>query len=361
MRQSVPGRGALLAALAASLLIAGGAARAGAAGTAAEAGRVLGLDHLTRMVSDLDASVRFYEALGFRRDAGIASAWRVDPALDRLYGIRHARVREARLLLQASASGQPFALVLREFAGLPRRNMSAHTPWEPGASHFGLVVPDAAATWGQLRAAGLLRARSWGGALVALPGETRGALAYLTDPDGLDIEIIDQRPAVPASDAGPGHRAFVPGIDHLGLIILDADKARAFYGGLLGGALLTQVAPWMHGDFTDAVVGGHGNVLRFYNEAFALANAPAARMNLELVEFQNRKKPVETYGIADIGVGCVALEVTGLDALLARARAGGARLISRRGIVRRSDGRRAVLLRDPDVGGFVELIEAPRA
>ena len=358
MRQSIVARGVVIAAAAAGLLAAVGMVRAGTPAASPQRPMVA-VSHLTRMVADLDASVRFYEVLGFRRDASVTAAWRRDDALNRLYGIRGARSREARMLIDASASRRPFEVRLREFAGIRRKNTSVHTAWEPGASHFGIVVPDAAATWARLRADGLLRARSWGGELISLPGETRGALAYITDPDGLDIEIIDQRPAVAAVEGRPGHRAFDPGIDHLGLIVLDSDKARAFYGGLLGGTLLTDVAPWMSGDFTDSVVGGHGNVLRFYNEAFALASAPAARVNLELVEFQNRKKWVEDYGIADIGTGCVALQVTGLDALLARARQAGARLVSYRGIVRLADGSRAVLIRDPDVGGFLELFEPP--
>ncbi|MFO1400742.1 MAG: VOC family protein [Steroidobacteraceae bacterium] len=331
-----------------AILLAFATAQAAAPGAAP--GRVVGVAGIGRMVSDLDASVRFYEAIGFVRDPGVDPAWHSDAALDRLLGIRGARGREARMFLPSSASGQPFALTLRELAGIRRRNLAGYVAWEPGASHFGMVVPDAAATWAQLRAAGLLRPRSWGGELIALPGRTQGVLAYMTDPDGLDIELIDQHVASPPRPAG---------IHHIGLIVLDSDKARSFYGELLGGRLQAGDAPWMRGDFTDSVVGGHGNVLRFYNEAFPEANAAAASLNFELVEFQNRKKPVERYGIADIAVGYLELQVEDLDALLARARAAGARLVTRGGAVMLADGRRAVLLRDPDVGGFVELFERP--
>ena len=351
MSRPVPYRRAIVAALCAACVALGGAALAQSTGGDAAHGRVLGVAHIGRMVSDLDASLRFYEALGFERDASVDSSWQGDAALNRLYGIKHARRRVARMLVNSSVSGQPFALYLWELKGIRRRNLAGYVPWEPGASHFGLVVP-AAATWAQLRERGQLRARSWGSELIPLPGQTQGALAYITDPDGLDIEIIDHQLVRPAR---------LPGLDHLGLIVLDSDKARAFYGDLLGGRLQTSAAPWMSGDFTDAVVGGHGNVLRFYNEAFAEVNAPASTMNLELVEFQNRKKPVETYGIADISVGYVALQVEGLDALLARAKAAGARVVSTRGIVTLRDGSRAVLIRDPDVGGFIELFERPRS
>jgi catechol 2,3-dioxygenase-like lactoylglutathione lyase family enzyme len=249
---------------------------------------------------------------------------------------------------------------LRELRGLKRKNMAEHTAWEPGATHFGLVVPDAAATWAQLKASGLLRARSWGGELIVPPGQTKGMLAYMTDPDGLDIEIIDKRPATPAENGRPARPAFAPGVNHVGLITLDAAKARAFYETFLGGQLQGPAdPPWVKGDFYDSAVGGHGNVLRFFNESFAQASAPGGRMNLELVDFQNRKKAVESYGITDIGVGYVGFEVEGLDAFLPRVKAAGAKVVSD-GIVTMKSGTREVMVRDPDVGAFVELFEHPK-
>jgi catechol 2,3-dioxygenase-like lactoylglutathione lyase family enzyme len=203
----------------------------------------------------------------------------------------------------------------------------------------------------------MLRARSWGGELIPFPGETKGALAYMTDPDGLDIELINQRPASPAQNGRPARPAIPPGLSHAGLVILDADKAKAFYGDLLGGQLVETNSPWMHGDFTDSAVGGHGNILRFLNESFAEAADPQTRMHFELVEYQNRKKPVAVYSISDIAVGYVGFEVSGVDALLARMREAGARVVSHGGVVKLDDKTRAVLVRDPDVGGFVELFE----
>lgn len=143
----------------------------------------------------------------------------------------------------------------------------------------------------------------------------------------------------------------------MGLIVLDSDKARAFYEGLFGGQLQSKEAPWMQGDFYDSVVGGNGNILRFHNLSLALAAAPGTRMNLELVEFQNRKKPVESHNITDIGVGYVGFEVKGLDAFLKRAIAAGAKPVSPRGIVTMKSGTREVMVRDPEVGMFVLLYE----
>jgi hypothetical protein len=82
-------------------------------------------------------------------------------------------------------------------------------------------------------------------------------------------------------------------------------------------------------------------------------------MHFELVEFQNRKKPVPAHSITDIGVGYVGFEVQGLDAFLARAKAAGAKVVSASGIVTMRSGTREIMVRDPDVGGFVELFEHP--
>jgi catechol 2,3-dioxygenase-like lactoylglutathione lyase family enzyme len=323
-------------------------------------GRVAGMAFVGRMVADLDRSVAFYRAIGFSEDPATSTAWRSDPATDHLYGVHGIQTRSARMFIVNEASGQRFTLLLQEVKGIRRRNRGAHSAWEPGATHFSLVVPDAPLLWSRLQASGMLRARSWGAQLIAPPGQSRGTIAYLTDPDGLDIELLNQRPA-----AGPqtGHSANPdrrPGVGHAGLVVLDAVKARAFYGAVLGGRLQTADAPWLQGDFYDSVVGGHGNVMRVYDESFPEASAPAFRLNFALIEFQNRKKPVEPCEITDIGVGYVGFEVDGLDALLRRAKAAGAKMVSDPPVVVRGNGTREVMVRDPDVGGFVELFEKPR-
>jgi catechol 2,3-dioxygenase-like lactoylglutathione lyase family enzyme len=323
-------------------------------------GKVVGMAFVGRMVANLDRSVAFYKALGFSQDPAANPAWRKDDVVEKLYGIRGVETRMAKMFINQGATDQRFVVYLRELRGLERRNLGDHTAWEPGASHFGLIVPDAERLWSQLRENGLLRARSWDAKLIAPPGQTRGMLAYLTDPDGLDIEIIEQRPAVPAENGRPARAALVPGVNHVGLVVLDSDKARAFYERLFGGQLQSAEAPWLKGDFYDSAVGGHGNVLRFFNESFAQAGAPGARLNFELVEYQNRKKPVADWRIIDTGVGYVGFEVEGLDAFLPRVVAAGARLVSASGIVTMKSGTREVMVRDPDVGGFVLLYEHPK-
>ncbi len=349
-----------------------------ALGQTAEQSPVVGITFVGRMVSNLDRSVDFYKALGFIEDPAANPAWRRDKVVAHLYHIDESagvETRMAKMYVVNQDSGQRFVLYLRELKGLERKNLADHTAWDPGVTHFGLVVPDADTLWGELGARGMLHARSWGGKLIAPPGQAKGMLAYMTDPDGLDIELIGARPAAPAQNGRPARPGFLPGLNHVGVVVLDSDKARAFYGDLLGGRLVTTRAPWLQGDFYDSAVGGHGNILRFYNESFYFAaesptpamaaaaakaaNPAASRMNVELVEFQNRKKPVEPRSITDIGVGYVGFEVHGLDAFLARALAAGATMVSDGIVTMRGGGTREVMIRDPDVGAFIELYEHP--
>jgi catechol 2,3-dioxygenase-like lactoylglutathione lyase family enzyme len=319
------------------------------------------LGFVGRMVKDLDRSVAFYKMIGFSQDPQANQVWRTDPAVESLYGIKGFTTRMAKMYVVNPDSGQHFVVYLREVKGLKRTDRSDHTPWTPGATHFGLVVADADQVWASLQAAGVLNARSWGGKLIAPPGQTKGMLAYMTDPDGLDIEIINQRPAIPAQNGRPAQPAWLPGVNHMGLVILDAEKAKSFYAATLGGIWPQTPSPWLAGDFYDSAVGGHGNVLRFFNVAFPQEIAPTLHMNLELVEFQNRKTPVPESRITDIGVGYIGLQVANLDTALPQVLAAGATLVSKPGIVTMRTGTREVMVRDPDSGVFLELFDLPAA
>lgn len=327
---------------------------------AATKGQIVGLAYVGRMVGNLDRSVAFYTALGFTPvTEGVNSAWRADPVMNRIHGTQNVESRMAKFTIESAVSGKPFTLYLREYRGIPRRDITGgKTPWEPGAAHLGIAVPDPAATWAKLRAAGLLKPRSWGGELVVRPGETKGTIAYLTDPDGMDIEIFDRRPAALATTASAPRTGAVPAFDHAGVVVADIERALGFYGSLLGERFPAAPAEWMSGDFLDAATGGHGNILKLHNGSFPEAAAPELRLRFELVEYLNRKKAVEPFALTDIGVTYAGFEVTDLEALLTRLRGAGAPLVSD-GIVPMS-GMSVALVRDLDVGMFVQLFERPK-
>jgi catechol 2,3-dioxygenase-like lactoylglutathione lyase family enzyme len=126
-----------------------------AAPAQSEDGKVVGIAFVGRLVSDLDKSVAFYEALGFKQDPGANPAWRNDDFTEQLYGLPDMQTRMAKMVTNSMASGKPFAVYLREIKGVPRKTVTGFPPWEPGATHFGLVVPDAPAVWEKLQQARL--------------------------------------------------------------------------------------------------------------------------------------------------------------------------------------------------------------
>ena len=323
-------------------------------------GAVVGIEFDGRMVSDLDKSVAFYKLLGFSEVPNVDKSWRKDEVMNRIHGTKSLESRMAKLELNSNISGKPFTLYLREFRGIKRRNATGgKTPWEPAATHIDLTIPDADKMWADLKAANMLWPRTWEGKLIAVPGATKGTLAYITDPDGMDVEIVEQRPATPATDTRPATPGDPPGFNHIGLVILDADKARAFYGVMLGAQFPATPSNWIGGDFIDSAVGGHGNVIKIVNSTFAESADTKSRMRFELVEYENRKKPLAPYSITDIGVNYIGLECTDIDSLVARLKGFGVELVSD-GIVEMRTGYRVALVRDPDVGAFVELFEPPK-
>jgi catechol 2,3-dioxygenase-like lactoylglutathione lyase family enzyme len=325
---------------------------------AADGGSIVGFAYDALHVSDLHKSIEFYRALGFQLTGDSNPQWTSDKAAQRLYKADGARFRTAILTMANASSGKPFVLQLREFKGIKRKTRSDLEPRDPGATHMGVLAPDADALWAQLKRAGLLRALSWGGKLIRRPGETSGGLAYIMDADGMNIEIIGRRAASAAADQAGN--ASTPALHHVGLAVLSADRAKAFYGSLLGASFPAAPPQWMSGDFVDSVVGGRGYVLRFFNGDFPDASAREARVRMELVEYQKpHNKDLSAYRYYDIGVNSFGFEVEDIDAVHTRLTAAGARTWSEGGIVALADGRRAVVVRDPDVGAFVELFEKP--
>ena len=321
-----------------------------------QSGKVLGLAFECVQVSNLERSINFYKSLGFAVVGPANPRWVKDEAANRLYKTPRAGTRTATLSIPSSGSGKPFLLYLREYRNFAPGSSRVDFPARnPSASHIGLMVPDADALWAQLKADGNLRALSWDAKLVRMPGQTSGGIAYVMDPDGFDIEIIGVRPAAGAGALKvPEH----PSLHHLGLSVLDSGKAKDFYGGLLGAKFPDALPNWVSGDMYDAAVGGRGYVIRLINGAFPEAAAPQTEMRFELVLYQKPDiQKIPEYRYSDVAVNCVGIQVEGLDAFYAKMSNAGIKSWSGSGIVQKKDGTRAVVVRDPDVGAFVELFE----
>jgi catechol 2,3-dioxygenase-like lactoylglutathione lyase family enzyme len=318
-------------------------------------GKVLGLAFDCLQVSNLERSMEYYQALGFTVSGDTNPPWIEDEAANSLYKTPGAEFRTATLKMNSTASGQPFTLYLREYRGIDRGDRVDHHPRNPSSSHIGIVVPDADALWAKMQDSDMLRPLSWDGKLVRMPGQSSGGIAYVRDPDGLNVEIIGIRSGTDAGRQMPDNR---PSFNHLGLVVLDSEKSKAFYGDLLGAEFPEGPAEWLSGDRYDAAVGGHGYVIRLINGSFPEAAAPKTPMRFELVEYQNPiRNDFDPYRYSDVTVHCIGLQVEGLDALYARLRNAGVETWSEGGIVQLKDSTRSVVVRDPDVGAFIELFE----
>ncbi len=194
-----------------------------------------------RLVANLDQSVEYYEALGFTKDPAESKDWSRDKNIEALFGVNGIETRVAKMQATTSASGKFFPVYLQEVRGIERRNLASRSMWKPTSTHIGYLIENVHDTWDKLRAAGILRPHSWADELAG----PKGTIAYISDPDGLDVEVIDK---------GTNAKA---GVNHFGIVVADIDKAKGFYVGLLGARPPAEEPKWLQGDFYDAAVGGH--------------------------------------------------------------------------------------------------------
>jgi diaminopimelate decarboxylase len=168
-----------------------------------DAPRVVGVDHVSLTVDDLDRSVGFYcGLLGLTlHDRG-----RLEPELiEQMTGVPNAQVDYADVEL----GSRILELLHHRTAGVRRPIASRQE--RPGSVHIGLRVDDAAAVHGRLAAAGFAPlspprtlpddGSGWSGSIVF----------YVRDPDGVMLEVVERAEAasrapsapVPVSDAVP--------------------------------------------------------------------------------------------------------------------------------------------------------------
>lgn len=330
------------------------------------AGEILGMAFDGHQVSDLNTSIKFYETLGFKL-VGKVGGWKLDKAVNKLGDTKGAETRTAILSTQSSVSDIPFHLILRQYRGIKRQNWSSLSSSALGSGHMDLTVQgDCRIVMNKLKAIGMLRVpkmnlRGGGGKGQPL------RFAFVQDPDGWFIELFAILPRKPGSPPpGPkvsnssatmanidrlGKQA---GFNHIGLNVINPKRVLAFYQGFMGGDYAPLKPP-------RANANGKSNPMSrmvMMNGWFPQANAHTNRhLRLELIKFpQNEGKQPPPEHFQDVNVNYVGFQVKDIDAVYAGAKAAGAITVSDGGIVKVADGR-AVIIRDPDVGGFDELWE----
>lgn len=147
--------------------------------------RVLGVDHVSVTVADLERSLRFYrDLLGI---SVLGTGIEESPSVTAVVGVERARFRYGDLDL-----GDGRILELLQYLS-PQGTPHRPNVYDPGSGHLALRVDDLDAMLGRLKKEGI-EARSepveldepawWSGARVV----------YLTDPDGVTVELVERRP-----------------------------------------------------------------------------------------------------------------------------------------------------------------------
>src|SRR5580700_9939908 len=106
---------------------------------------VLGLAFVGHQVSDLERSIKFFEAIDFKVVEG-PGAWTVDKELNKLGNTPGAESRTAIMKVQSSVSDVPFTLVLRQYRGIQRQDWSKLKSWDLLGNHIDMTVDGSVST-----------------------------------------------------------------------------------------------------------------------------------------------------------------------------------------------------------------------
>lgn len=142
---------------------------------------IIGFNHTSFTVADLDRAVRFWSKLGFE---GSAIVEREAEWVGHVTGVPGARIRVAHLY------GYGHHMEFVEYGEGGQDNPTA-LPNLPGTGHVCLDVEDIHTTFADLLAAG---ASSLGKMTeINHPGMAPCSAGYLRDPNGIIIELLEKR------------------------------------------------------------------------------------------------------------------------------------------------------------------------
>ena len=329
-------------------------------------GKVLGMAFDGHQVSNLDNTIKYYEQLDFHVKS--KTDWHVDKTLNKLGNTPGAESRQAVMETLSSVSDKPFDVIFTEYRGIDRKNWSSLGLGDLLSGHMDLtVMDDCQIDMDKLKAIGMLKETQ-----MNMPGGGGGAsgprrFAFVQDPDGWFIELFAiMKPAPGAPPEAPkvsNSTATMQnierlgkqiGFNHIGLDVKDMAKAVGFYQGVLGGDYPPLAPP---APPAGAAAGGPGGRaaprMNMMNGWFRQAGTDN-NVRLELIGEPGTTIPDEHF--QDINVNYVGFQVSDIDGVYAKAKADGAITVTDGGVMKVKDGR-AVIVRDPDVGGFVELWE----
>ena len=320
---------------------------------------VQGMAFVGHQVSDLERSIKFFEAIDFKLVDGPGN-WTVDAELNKLGNTPGAESRTTTMKVQSSVSDVPFTLELRQYRGIQRQDWSKLDSWNLFASHIDLTVDGSvSALLDKLEALNMLKMPEVNG--LPNPRQQQGfrRFAFIQDPDGLVLEYFSKpipRPGDPppaptvsnssATSANIDRLGKQAGFNHFAVNIIDPLKAQDFYAKVLGG----DYAP-LQGRPTGAQVMLNG----WFPQAATNNN-----VRIELGFFAvNEGKTPPPIKFQDINANYSGFQVGNIESAYARAKEHGAITVSQGGVIKFHKGQ-AALIRDPDVGGYIMLWEPGR-
>jgi lactoylglutathione lyase len=149
---------------------------------------ITGVDHVGVTVGDVDRSLAFWrDLLGLEVTGRGIVEWE---HLDRLVALEGTRIEWCELALPGGGKV--------ELSRYHRPVGAAVEPGdenEPGRSHLSLLVDDLAEMLASLRAAGV-SARTDEPVEIPLGAYAGAKAAYVFDPDGIELELIQPRPTL---------------------------------------------------------------------------------------------------------------------------------------------------------------------
>jgi len=156
--------------------------------------KVTGIDHFGATVTDIDRSLTFWrDLLGLEEVGRGVVEWE---HIDRLVDLDDTRIEWVELRVPGGGTVE----LIRY-----HRPVGALVPTgaenDPGRSHLSLLVDDLTSVMKELRAAGV-RSRTEGAIDMEQGAYAGGKGAYIFDPDGVQIELIER--ARPGASEGRG-------------------------------------------------------------------------------------------------------------------------------------------------------------
>lgn len=324
---------------------------------------VLGMVFDGHSVSNLENSIKFYKVLGFKVEKK-PTKFHVDKSLNKLEGLpARTQSRTAVLTVQSSVSSTPWRLYLHEYRGVPQKNWSGLDSGALGAGHMDLtVMKDCNIPMNKEKAAGLLKVPDMPMMRFSMGKDGIRRFAFIQDPDGWFIEMFAMPTPKPgvrpdagklsnstATMANMNRLGYQMGFNHIGLNVSEAKVERAFYDGTLGGDYPAIKPP------SKSRTPGMGGMVML-NGWFP--QAPTKGMvRLEILgSSSNVGKPIPDEKLSDVNVNYLAFQVSNIEKVYEEAKKDGATTITPGGIMKVKGGR-AVMMKDPNHVGYLELWE----